>query len=768
MKNTQTILYLMLALTTSTLAYGQVNFASPVPKSGDLVRAAWKASNDSEKDTLNKVYDQMMSAYTDQAKSQAAKLSGFPARDKVEEYSVMNHLATVMFIKGEFLMHQGKKEEAKAVFEEVSQKYPWAQNFDPSRGAYWSIKEKSQASIRVMSGKEEGPTQNPKAVRTLPRLAFPGKKKIIDYTDYGKFLNAGTKDYHYQIDDRKGLEAASGEGIYPNIAAIFRDPGYKKLQKDGRLTGSHWDYVNTEDLEAAIFKWATSPEPWGIRLFYMGTIFEKAKMYHEAIKAYQAIVVFFPDTIAWTYWQTPWYPGQAAVAKIRHIIRMHPELRLQYSGAKIKINNSFDNDPKNDIVMTTPGTLRSLSLFESKEAAKAMVQIPLGKPLKTLGNGRVHLVKYENGHWQLLVDGKSFVIKGITYAPSEIGQSPDKGTLANWMERDENKNGLIDAPYEAWVDKNKNNTQDPDEPSVGDFRLMKDMGVNTLRLYHHPLKPNKELLRKMHKDYGFMMIMGDFLGKYAIGSGATWSEGTDYENPEHQKTMMQTVKDMVTEYKDEPYILMWLLGNENNYGVASNADKKPDAYYKFVNEVAKMVKSMDPNHPVAICNGDTLFLDKFAQHAPEVDVYSSNAYRGDYGFGSLWEQVADAADRPAFISEYGAPAYSGPAMTYDQSQQAQADYHLGNWMDVHDNIAGYAEGSGNALGAVTFEWVDEWWKNYEPAFHDTKADVVGPFPGGYYYEEWFGLFGQGDGSHSPLLRESRKVFDIYKKVWTSN
>jgi len=37
---------------------------------------------------------------------------------------------------------------------------------------------------------------------------------------------------------------------------------------------------------------------------------------------------------------------------------------------------------------------------------------------------------------------------------------------------------------------------------------MKEMGVNTLREYHQPFKPNKEVLRKMHQQYGFFVIMG--------------------------------------------------------------------------------------------------------------------------------------------------------------------------------------------------------------------------------------------------------------------
>ncbi|MBI4308862.1 MAG: tetratricopeptide repeat protein [Candidatus Omnitrophica bacterium] len=729
---------------------------------------SWKASNEGDMDALSKLYEQMLSAYGPKAKEQASQLNSFPGRDQIENYRTMNDVAVAMFIKAEALMHQGKNELALAVFNEVSSKYPWAQAWDPSRGSFWSIKEKSQASIKVMSGEdEEAAAVKAKAPKTIPKIVLPGKDRVVDYRKYGKFLNEGAKDYHYQIDDQSQLAAAVGEGIYPNITGIFKNPGYKKALQEGRLNGSHWDFVNTNDLEAAIYKWTMAQEPWGIRLFYMGIIFEKAKMYHEAIKAYQALIVHFPNTMAWTYWQTPWYPGPAAIAQIRNIIRKHPELKIEFKGAKIHVLNSFDNDSSNDVITTTPGVLREFSDEEYARLKEHPVDIkgPLGKPVKTLGKGRVRLVKYKNGHWQMLVKGRPFIIKGITYNPTKIGQSPDKGTVTNWMESDENHNGIIDAPYEAWLDKNHNNQQDSDEPSVGDFTLMKNMGVNTIRLYHHPMKIHKQFLRKMYKEHGFMVLMGDFLGKYAIGSGASWADGTDYENPAHQKKMMQTVKDMVLEFKNEPYVLMWLLGNENNYGVASNADKKPEAYYRFVNQVAKMIKVLDPHHPVAICNGDTLFLDKFAGFATDVDAYGANVYRGSYGFGSFWQQVAEAADRPAFITEYGAPAFGGAMMTYDEAKQAQAEYHEDNWLDIFYNSAGYIDGAGNAIGGVAFEWIDEWWKNYEPSRHDTKADVVGPFPGGYYYEEWFGLMGQGDGKHSPFLREPRKVYDTYQKLW---
>ena len=35
-----------------------------------------------------------------------------------------------------------------------------------------------------------------------------------------------------------------------------------------------------------------------------------------------------------------------------------------------------------------------------------------------------------------------------------------------------------------------------------------------------------------------------------------------------------------------------------------------------------------------------------------------------------------------------------------------------------------------ALGGVIFEWVDEWWKAYEPSLHDSHTQWPGPVKGG--------------------------------------
>jgi len=765
----QAVCFIILALCIMHLT-SHFCFAQEQTIEKDYVAEAWKLLSQKDYVSLDNLVRECVNKYGKEADEEQASLKDFPPKDAIGLYKSLNDVATCLFVRIEAFVRQDKKEEAKQACRDLVKKYPFAQAWDP-RGWYWKIAEAAQSTLEKLENgikAIEGVQQEKEdsQIKTTLILDDPGKEDIIDYGKYGEFKGVGTSDYQYVIKDQAGLAAAAGEGIYPNTTSVRWDSRFVTAKSEGRLKENHWDLIRSKDLEAAFFRWALYPEPKGVSLFYLGLILERAGLYKHAIKAYYAIVVHFPSAIGWTYWKTPWYVGQAAIAKIKHLCKKRPDLKMKLVGAEIQVINGYDKDIVNDVFVVNPGKIIedgwSGSLFD--KAKKIFKRDALkGKIKKVRGWGRVRLAQYEGGDWQLLVDEKPYIIKGITYTPTKVGQSPDDGSVTNWMEYDFNNNGKCDGPYDAFVDKNGNNIQDADEPSVGDFKLLSDMGVNTIRIYHQPSEISKELLRKLYNEYGIMVIMGDFLGKYALGSGADWHEGTDYANPEHKKNMLESIKKMVLEFKDEPYILMWLLGNENVYGVACNADKNPEAFFKFCNEAALLIKTLDQDHPVAIANGDILFLDRFAKYADEVDVFGANAYRGDYGFGAYWQQVRNLADKPAFITEYGCPAYA-QGMSREEAEQAQADYLLSSWEDIEENMSSET-GQGNAIGGVIFEYLDEWWKGYEPSFHDKKGLFSGPFPDGFMYEEWLGLCSQGEGTLSPFLRQLRKSYYAYKEIW---
>ncbi len=408
------------------------------------------------------------------------------------------------------------------------------------------------------------------------------------------------------------------------------------------------------------------------------------------------------------------------------------------------------------------------------------------------GSGRVSVVKYDDGSWELLDGGKPYFIKGVMFAPVQIGESPQDATMRDWMTIDDDGDRLNDVAFETWADENRNNRRDAGEDPEGDFSLMKKMGVNTIRLYHVPSDNpilgriykdnpsaklqydhavNKELLRKLHKDYGIRVIMGNFMGSWTIGSGADWEQGTDYRNPKHRENIKKSVKAMVLDNKDEPYVLFWLLGNENDIASWSkcNAKTEPLAYATLVGEVAAMIKELDPDHPVAVCNGDpgnANYLANYAKHAQDVDIVGINSYRGPHGFDFLWKQVSRTFDRPVFISEFGIFAYN---TLRREDEEQQLKYLKGSWKDILTQSAAYPadpkkKKTGNSIGCIVFDWCDRWYMDGTPSEHSEGTKYWETSPDRLDHEEWFGVVSMGDGSDT-LMRQKRKAYRYLADVW---
>jgi len=383
----------------------------------------------------------------------------------------------------------------------------------------------------------------------------------------------------------------------------------------------------------------------------------------------------------------------------------------------------------------------------------------------------VKLVKSDDGKWKMTVDGRDYFIKGMEYSPDTIGKYPDAN---DWMWEDSDDNGKIDAPYDSWVDAERDDYRSPNENAVGDFALLKAMGCNTIRIYSSE-HVNKELLRDLFKGYGIRVIMGDLFGAYTKGSGANWHDGTDYIDETQRKNMRNSIRKMVLEHKDEPYLLMWMLGNENDSPgneinstkTNTNAVSNPEAYATFLNEVCLMIKQLDGNHPIAVCNATTNFLKYYRRYAPDVDILGFNQYSGPYGFGVLWNKVKAETGKPVLITEYGCDAYNSVKKSEDE--RFQSKYHESAWRDIENNSY-WSNGSGNSLGGVVYCWLDKWWLIGSAKVHDTDLGAwKGPKNDGYFHDEWFGICSQGDGKQSPFKRQLREVYFTYQeKLWTGD
>lgn len=315
--------------------------------------------------------------------------------------------------------------------------------------------------------------------------------------------------------------------------------------------------------------------------------------------------------------------------------------------------------------------------------------------------------------------------------------------------------------------------------------LLKNMGVNAIRVYSGI--PNK-WIEYIYTNYGIYTMLNHSFGRYGLILNGTEVANTEYSDPSTRSLLLHEVKQMATDYKDTKGLLLFLLGNENNYGLFWDGaetenipveDRKSTVraqhMYKLFNEATLAMKAIDNSHPVAICNGDLLFLDVIAKECKDVDILGVNVYRG-ISFGNLFERVKNEYGKPVLFAEFGSDVFN--AVTNKEDQNAQAALLKGNWKEIYENAAGIGK-SGNCLGGFTFQFSDGWWKYGQTinlSTHDTNASWAN---GGYVYdyvegannmnEEWFGICAKGPTDKNgiyPLL--PRTAYYTLKKVHKIN
>lgn len=302
-----------------------------------------------------------------------------------------------------------------------------------------------------------------------------------------------------------------------------------------------------------------------------------------------------------------------------------------------------------------------------------------------------------------------------------------------------------------------------------EMSLLKDMGVNTIRVYSGI---PKKWISYIYEHHGIYTMLNHSFGRYGLNLDGQWVAQTNYADPRTEKVLLNEITTLANEYKQTPGLLLYLLGNENNYGlfwegpetenipeVASNATQKVQSMYQLFNKAAIIVKSIDPNHPVALCNGDLQYLDIIASQCKDFDIFGTNIYRG-LSFGDAFKRVKNELDKPILLTEFGADAFNMKLKEVDESSQAVCLKQ--NWMEIYENAAGLGKEE-NCLGGFTFQFSDGWWK-HDQSLNLNVHDTIASWSNGGYLndfsdkennmnEEWFGICAKGtsdESGHYPL------------------
>ncbi|MRR21403.1 glycosidase [bacterium] len=377
-------------------------------------------------------------------------------------------------------------------------------------------------------------------------------------------------------------------------------------------------------------------------------------------------------------------------------------------------------------------------LISALYSAGAFALDPAGQGRSDFPSGaasgqEVKVVANDNGV-KVVVDGKDFMINGMNWDYFPIGTN---FSYSLWSQPD--------AVIKAALDQ--------------EMQLLRNMGVNAVRQYTG-IQP--EWIEYIYRNYGIYTVINHSFGRYGLTLGNEWVANTEYSDPRVRELLLKEITSVVETYKGTPGLLMYLLGNENNYGLFWEGAETEDipvedrksttravAMYKLFNEAANTIKKADTSVPVAICNGDLLFLDIIAEECKDVDILGVNMYRG-LSFGDAFERVKKEYGKPIMFTEFGADAFN--ARDNEEDQYSQAYYLTGNWKEIYENAAGLGK-AGNSIGGFTFQFSDGWWKFGQTKNLDVQDNNASWVNGGYLNdyvagvnnmnEEWFGICAKG-------------------------
>ena len=353
--------------------------------------------------------------------------------------------------------------------------------------------------------------------------------------------------------------------------------------------------------------------------------------------------------------------------------------------------------------------------------------------LPAFAQDRIEIVSDSLGS-RLTIDGKPFFMKGMNWDYFPIGTNY---SYSLWEQSDD----IVKTALER------------------EMTLLKEMGVNVIRQYN-TIPPR--WIQYIYETYGIYTMINYSFGRYGLTINGTWYGNTDYCREDVRELLLNEVDNFVKTYQGTPGVLMYLLGNENNYGlfwtgaesedlpVGENLhDRRARCLYELLNEATLRIKAVDASVPVAICNGDLQFLDMIADKCKAIDVLGVNSYRGD-SFDVLFRTVKEKINKPLVLTEFGADAFN--AVTQQEAQQEQAEILLNNWQEIYLNAAGMGE-SGNCIGGFTFQFSDGWWKFGQTTRLDVHDNHASWKNGGYKFdfvpsennmnEEWFGICAKG-------------------------
>ncbi|WP_176728906.1 discoidin domain-containing protein [Thermogemmatispora onikobensis] len=325
-------------------------------------------------------------------------------------------------------------------------------------------------------------------------------------------------------------------------------------------------------------------------------------------------------------------------------------------------------------------SIASVAVYQKTGTAPPALTTP-----PTPSGASVVKVTGTQGNWQLLVNGSPYLIKGVTFGPSN-------------------------AAALAYM---------PD---------LQALGVNTIRTWG--TDSSTQSLLDAAAAYGIKVINGFWL-----------SQSADYLNDSAYKTsQLSTIQSLVNTYKNNPAVLMWDVGNEvllnlQNSFSGTQLEQERNAYAQFVDQVAQAIHAIDPNHPVTSTDAWTGAWQYYKANAPHLDLYAVNSYGAVCNVKQDW--INGGYSVPYLVTESGPPGEwevpndaNGVPQESTDTQSAQGYATAWNCITSHRGVALGATlfnyGIENDFGGVWFNLKTGGWKRL--AYYTVQQLYTGQTP----------------------------------------
>lgn len=277
-----------------------------------------------------------------------------------------------------------------------------------------------------------------------------------------------------------------------------------------------------------------------------------------------------------------------------------------------------------------------------------------------------------------------------------------------------------------------------------DLQSLVKFGGNSMRTWavDHHAEPAQQLLDRAHA-LGVTVSLCLEFGKER--------QGFDYNNPIAVAKQLAENRARVEKYKNHPALLTWIIGNEVNFNFTN------PKVFDAVNDTAKMIKELDPNHPTttALAGFDKAALAAIAERAPALDFVSFQMY-GD--IVNLPKYIKNSGyKKPYFVTEWGSVGHwevhntdwgapientssekaSNYAKSYSQVLKPYGDKAIGNyvflWGQKQEKTPtwyGMFLETGEKTEAVDvmhYIWKGVWPENRAPQISPISLDNKGAF-----------------------------------------